>query len=81
MTAIRLNDQLYNGSQYSRLSAQQCKKLHNASLEILARTGAQPYDQEAIDLMKKAGAHVSEGNRVRVPAGLVEKHSPPCPSG
>jgi trimethylamine--corrinoid protein Co-methyltransferase len=73
MTRIRLNDILYNGSQYSRLSPDQCQKLHNASLEILARTGARLYDQEAIDLLEKAGAHVSEGNRLRIPAGLVEK--------
>jgi trimethylamine--corrinoid protein Co-methyltransferase len=73
MTRIRLNDILYNGSQYSRLSPDQCQRLHNASLEILARTGARLYDQEAIDLLIKAGAHVSEGNRLRIPAGLVEK--------
>jgi trimethylamine--corrinoid protein Co-methyltransferase len=72
MTRIRLNDILYNGSQYSRLSPDQCQKLHNASLEILARTGARLYDQEAIDLLEKAGAHVSEGNRLRIPAGLVD---------
>jgi len=73
MTRIRLNDILYSGSQYSRLSPDQCQRLHNASLEILARTGARLYDQEAIDLLIKAGAHVSEGNRLRIPAGLVEK--------
>ena len=73
MTKIRMNDQNYGGGQYSRLSPQQCQKLHNASLEILSRTGAQLHDQEAIDLLKKAGATVTDGNRVRVPAGLVEK--------
>ena len=31
------------------------------------------YEQEAIDLIKKAGAHVSDGNRVRISSGLVEK--------
>jgi trimethylamine--corrinoid protein Co-methyltransferase len=70
---IRLNEKSFSGIQHSRLSPEQCQKLHNASLEILARTGARLYDQEAIDLLKKAGASVTEGNRVRVPAGLVEK--------
>jgi trimethylamine--corrinoid protein Co-methyltransferase len=31
------------------------------------------YDQEALSLLAKAGAFISEGNRVRIPAGLVEK--------
>ena len=73
MTQISINDKVYGGAQYARVSPEQCQKMHNASLEILARTGARLYDQEAIDLLKKAGASVSEGNRVRIPAGLVEK--------
>ena len=73
MTKIRINDMAYGGAQYARVSPEQCQKLHNASLEILARTGARLYDQEAIDLLKKAGSSVSDGNRVRIPAGLVEK--------
>lgn len=73
MSPIRTNETIFGGIQYSRLSSDQCQKLHNATLEILARTGARLYDQEAIDLLKKAGAPVTEGNRVRIPAGLVEK--------
>lgn len=73
MTRIRINDRSFAGAQYGRLSPEQCQQLHNASLEILARTGARLYDQEAIDLLEKAGASVSDGNLVRVPAGLVEK--------
>jgi trimethylamine--corrinoid protein Co-methyltransferase len=73
MARIRVNDTVYNGPQYSRLSLEQCQKLHNASLEILARTGARLYDQEAIDLLKAAGASISDGNRARIHAGMVEK--------
>jgi len=73
MTQIRINEKAYGGAQFARVSPEQSQKLHNASLEILARTGARLYDQEAIDLLKKAGASVSEGNRVRIPAGMVEK--------
>ena len=73
MTRIRMNDVNYAGGQFSRLSPDQCQKLHNASLEILSRTGVRLYNQEAIDLLKKAGASISEGNRARIPAGLVEK--------
>ena len=67
------NDQTYLSAQFQRLSAEQCKRIHHASLEVLDRTGVRLYEQEAIDLLKKAGAHISEGNRVRIPSGLVEK--------
>jgi trimethylamine--corrinoid protein Co-methyltransferase len=73
MSRIRVNDTVYNGIHFGRLHADQVQRLHNASLEILERTGARLYDQEAIDLLKKAGASVADGNRVRIPAGLVEK--------
>ncbi len=56
-----------------KLSEGQCQKLYWACLEILERTGVCLYEQEAIDLLKSAGAYVSDGNRVRIPAGLVEK--------
>ena len=73
MSRIRVNDKGFGGGQFSRLSPEQCQKLHNASLEILERTGVRLYDQQAIDLLKKAGASFSEENRVRIKSGLVEK--------
>jgi trimethylamine--corrinoid protein Co-methyltransferase len=72
MVNIRVNDRGFASVQYGRLAPEQCEKIHNASLEVLARTGVRLYHQEAIDLLKKAGAFV-EGNRVRIAAGLVEK--------
>ena len=68
MTDIRINSR-----NFDRLSPEQCQKLHHASLEILSRTGVRLYYQRAIDLLRKAGAFVSEGNRVRIPLSLVEK--------
>ena len=73
MANIRVNDRSFESVQYRRLSDEQCEKIHCASLEILERTGAVLYDQQAIDLLKKAGAFVSDGNRVRIPSGMVEK--------
>lgn len=73
MANIRVNDRSFGSAQYGRLSPEQCEKLHNASLAILERTGVSLYHQEAIDLLEKAGAFVSEGNRVRIHSGLVEK--------
>ena len=52
--------------------AAQCEQIHLASLEVLRRTGVRVYEEEALGLLKEAGAHVSDGNLVRLPAGLVE---------
>jgi trimethylamine--corrinoid protein Co-methyltransferase len=73
MAKIRSNDRTFLSAQFRRLSDEQCQKIHWASLEVLERTGARLYEQEAIDLLKKAGAQVSDGNLVRIPSGLVEK--------
>jgi trimethylamine--corrinoid protein Co-methyltransferase len=56
---------------YRGLKDEQCRFIHNASLEILERTGVLFSYQPAIDLLKSAGCIVEE-NRVRIPAHLVE---------
>jgi len=58
--------------QFRSLTDDQINLLHEASLEIMARTGMRFYDQEALDLFRKAGASISDGNLVRVPPQLVE---------
>ncbi|MBS1252109.1 MAG: Glycine betaine methyltransferase [Anaerolineales bacterium] len=73
MANINTNDQTFLSAQFRRLSDEQCQKIHWASLEVLERTGVRLYEQEAIDLLEKAGAHISDGNRARIPSGLVEK--------
>lgn len=73
MAGMRSNDQVFGTTQFRRLSDEQCQKLYWACLEILERTGVRLYDQEALDLLKKAGVSATDGNRVRIPSGLVEK--------
>ena len=58
--------------QFRRLSDTQLERLHHASLEILDRTGVILYDQEALDLMKRAGVKPDEEHHVHIPPGLVE---------
>jgi len=70
---VRVHSTIHSGVQYARLSPDQCRQMHNASLEILSRTGARLHLKEAIDLLRSAGASVDDGNRVRIPAGLVER--------
>jgi trimethylamine---corrinoid protein Co-methyltransferase len=56
-----------------RLSPEQCQRLHQASLEVLQRTGLRIFEAEALELLAQAGATVSDDNRVRIPARLVEQ--------
>lgn len=60
-------------SVWPRLTREQCQQLHNAGLEILERTGVRLFNDEALALVRKAGAKVGEENRVRFPARLVEQ--------
>ena len=57
---------------FQSLTEDQITVLHEASLEIMARTGMRFYDQEALGLFKEAGARISDGNLVRIPPHLVE---------
>ncbi|MBI3362694.1 MAG: trimethylamine methyltransferase family protein [Chloroflexi bacterium] len=58
---------------FSRLTPEQCQQLHDASLAILERTGVRLYEAEAVELVRQAGATVTDGDRVRIPAQLVER--------
>ena len=59
-------------SGFRNLDQDQIEILHNASLEIMERTGMRFFDQEALDLFKKAGAGISDENLVRIPSHLVD---------
>lgn len=48
-----------------------CRELHAATLRVLGETGVEVQHEEALDLLRKAGAQV-DGARVRLPAGLVD---------
>ncbi len=58
--------------QLAMLSHEHCEMIHNASLEILRRTGVRVLHEEALALLKGTDALISEGNLVRLPPGLVE---------
>jgi len=62
------------------LSKSQREELHLATLEILERTGSRIFHEEALLLLEKAGADVSDSNLVRIPSSLIEwaiRCSPP----
>lgn len=65
--------------QFQVLSRDQCEEIHYATMEVLEDVGVLVHDQEALDLLKTGGAFV-DGNRVRLPAALVEKALRSAPS-
>ena len=58
---------------FPRLSKDQCQQIHEASIEILEHIGVRLDLEEAVDLLKKAGASVKQNNLVTIPASLVER--------
>jgi len=69
---LRSNFVSYQSPIFKKLSSDQLQELHFATLEILERTGVVLDLPEAVDMLKKAGAYVADGNRVRIPSHLVE---------
>lgn len=57
----------------SVLSPSQINEIHSASLEILGRTGVKVCAEEVVELLRAAGAYVSDGRLVKIPTSLVEK--------
>jgi trimethylamine--corrinoid protein Co-methyltransferase len=60
-------------SNFPCLTEEQARRMHEACLDILERVGIRLYLDEAVELLRKAGARVTDGNLVRVPSALVEK--------
>mgnify|MGYP006288831941 CR=1 FL=1 len=54
------------------LSVEQTDRLHEAGLEILESVGSYVYEDESLDLFRKAGARVERDGRVFIPPKLVE---------
>ncbi|NQT55921.1 MAG: trimethylamine methyltransferase family protein [Desulfobacteraceae bacterium] len=59
--------------QLQLLSPDQIYQIHLSSLEVLERTGVEVLLPEAVDLLKQAGAYVTDNQRVRIPSHLVEE--------
>lgn len=66
---------------YEILSKSDCSKLHEASLDVLERTGAQILVKDIRDLLKENGCSVDESTMtVRFPRSLVNDCLGKCPS-
>lgn len=62
-----------NGVFFRTLSEKQAEEIHLASCEILEETGMLIHHEEAVELLRQAGAYVEDDNRVFFPTRLVEK--------
>lgn len=69
---VRSNAIHFASPQFRKMSDSQIERLHQASLEILERTGVTLDSMEAAELARRAGAHVGDDGRVRFPPALVE---------
>jgi trimethylamine--corrinoid protein Co-methyltransferase len=69
---ITSNAVLHQAVQFSVLTDRQKYDIHLAALEVLRRTGIRFYHPGAIEMLKKAGAFISDGNLIKFPARLVE---------
>ena len=69
---LHSNYSSYDSPHFRKLSSDQVEQLHHASLEILDRTGVRLFEPQALALLQKKGLQVEDGNRVRIPPGLVE---------
>lgn len=65
----------------SMFSVPHCEAIHNASLEILRRTGVRVHHPRALALLRCSGALIEDDNLVRMPASLVEWALQQAPSG
>jgi trimethylamine--corrinoid protein Co-methyltransferase len=58
---------------YKPLEEEDVQRIHEASLEVLERTGVEVMPSEAREIFKKAGARIDEeNNRVHISRGMVE---------
>ncbi len=69
---VETNYTTFHAPFFRKLSDDQLRKLHAASLEILERTGVDVYEEEALALLKKAGVPIVDGNHAHIPSYLVE---------
>jgi len=62
------------------LNDSQLTEIHEASLEILRRTGVRVRDDEALGLLRDAGCEVSNGDLVKIPRAVIEEALDHAPS-
>lgn len=68
---METNYQFHQTPYFGVLSEMQMKKIYQATLEVLTRTGVNVYNEEARHLLEKAGAEI-EGVRAYIPPHIIQ---------
>ncbi|MBN1835710.1 MAG: trimethylamine methyltransferase family protein [Spirochaetales bacterium] len=69
---MRIGTQFQQGPGLDWMSPDQCEEIYLAALEVLDRVGVRVHEPRALALLQAAGARL-EGDRARLPAGLVQQ--------
>ncbi|MGD8633816.1 MAG: trimethylamine methyltransferase family protein [Anaerolineales bacterium] len=69
-----------NPPSFKLLTEPEKNSLHYAALEVLRRTGIRFHHKDALDMLRDAGAFISDGNLVKFPARMVEDALSTAPS-
>ena len=69
-----------NGLFFRTLSEKQAEEIHFASSRVLQEAGMVVHHEEAVELLRQAGALVEEGNRVYFTSDLVKRALQSAPS-
>lgn len=77
---MRTNYQTNVTPRFQMLSEDQIEQIVYAAMETLQVTGTCVYQDETLDLLRNAGCVIKEGNRVYIPAALVENSLRSAPS-
>ena len=62
----------FNAEPFAYLSEKQMHDIHAAALQILEEIGTVVHNEAAVELLKKAGADIRQGNHVFIPENLVK---------
>ena len=74
------NARKFSAGPLEYLTKEQMREIHSAALEILEDLGTVVHHDEAVQLLKREGAHVRDGNRVFIPTALAERAVSSAPS-
>jgi trimethylamine--corrinoid protein Co-methyltransferase len=67
------NARKFSADPLEYLTKEQMREIHSAALEILEDLGTEVHHDEAVQLLRREGAHVRDGNRVFIPTALTER--------
>jgi len=69
----KINQTIQETPYFRVLSEDQIERIYSAALDVIQRTGARFYHEEAVELFRNSDAVVTDENLVRVPLSLVER--------